>query len=290
MSASFPWVSPAINLPTLPPRRVVDAAYYDNYGVNLSALWLSKLGGWLQANTSGVLVVQVRDKVSQGARTEIDFDRLSGTDSLLDRLVWHGGSQLIRPGLQALATPLVGVSNARSWTMAFRNDEQVDLQDLLFDELSGRDFFRTVVFECPVDVSLNWKLTAHEKAILVGGFGRPDANPDDELARVRDYLTGRDSYEFHKWRIDNRNSPTFQRDLKERYDRELRALGIAGTERLTVQESQSLYENVIKNLKRLELLADWWETGRVTPKPTPPPTAAAGGSPVPPPDRAVRAR
>ncbi len=290
MSASFPWVSPAINLPTLPPRRVVDAAYYDNYGVNLSALWLSKLGGWLQANTSGVLVVQVRDKVSQGARTEIDFDRLSGTDSLLDRLVWHGGSQLIRPGLQALATPLVGVTNARSWTMAFRNDEQVDLQDLLFDELSGRDFFRTVVFECPVDVSLNWKLTAREKAILVGGFGRPDAKPDDELARVRDYLTGRDSYEFHKWRIDNRNSPTFQRDLKERYDRELRALGIAGTERLTVQESQSLYENVIKNLKRLELLADWWETGRVAPEPTPPPTAAAGGSPVPRPDRAARER
>jgi hypothetical protein len=265
MSASFPWVSPAINLPTLPPRRVVDAAYYDNYGVNLSALWLSKLGGWLQANTSGVLVVQVRDKVSQGARTEIDFDRLSGDGSLLDRLVWHGGSQLIRPGLQAIATPLVGVTNARSWTMAFRNDEQVDLQDLLFDELSGRDFFRTVVFECPVDVSLNWKLTAHEKAILVGGFGRPDANPDDELARVHDYLTGRDSYEFHKWRIDNRNSPTFHRDLKERYDRELRALGISGTERLTVQESQSLYENVIKNLKRLELLADWWAAGRMPP-------------------------
>ena len=262
MSASFPWVSPAINLPTLPPRRVVDAAYYDNYGVNLSALWLSKLSSWLQANTSGVLVVQVRDKVSQGARTEIDFDRLSGGDSLLDRLVWHGGSQLIRPGIQAIATPLVGVTNARSWTMAFRNDEQVDLQDLLFDELSGRDFFRTVVFECPVDVSLNWKLTSHEKAILVGGFGRPDAKPDDELARVRDYLTGRDSYEFHKWRIDNRNSPTFRRDLKERYDRELRILGITGTERLTAEASQSLYENVIKNLKRLELLADWWESGR----------------------------
>ena len=67
--------------------------------------------------------------------------------------------------------------------MAFRNDEQVDLQDLLFDELSGRDFFRTVVFECPVDVSLNWRLTEREKAILVGGFGRPDAAPEDELAR-----------------------------------------------------------------------------------------------------------
>jgi hypothetical protein len=30
-----------------------------------------------------------------------------------------------------------------------------------------------------------------------------------------------------------------------------------------VRESQRLYENVVKNLKRLELLADWWSEGRV---------------------------
>ena len=262
MSASFPWVSPAINLPTLPPRRVVDAAYYDNYGINLSALWLSKMSQWLHENTSGVLVVQVRDKVSQGARTEIDFDRVGDSDSLLDRLVWHAGSKLFEPGLQAITTPLAGLTNAQQWTMAFRNDEQVDLQDLLFDELSGQDFFRTVVFECPVDVSLNWRLTARERAILVGGFGRPDADPADELARVTDYLTGRDSYEFHKWRLESRDQPDFRRQLKARYDEQLRALGIEGTERLTVEESQSLYENVIKNLKRLELLADWWGEGK----------------------------
>ena len=262
MSASFPWVSPAFNLPTLPPRRVVDAAYYDNYGINLSALWLSKMSQWLQENTSGVLVVQVRDKVSQGARTEIDFDRVGGDDAPLDLLVWNGGSKLLRPGLQALSTPLVGVTNARQWTMAFRNDEQVDLQDLLFDELSGQDFFRTVVFECPVDVSLNWRLTEREKAILVGGFGRPAAAPRDELARVKDYLTGRDSYEFHKWRLERRNRPEFRRELKARYDEQLRALGVEATERLSLEESQSLYENVLKNLKRLELLADWWEADR----------------------------
>jgi hypothetical protein len=263
MSASFPWVSPAINLPTLPPRRIVDAGYYDNYGVNLTALWLSKMSGWLRENTSGVLVVQVRDKVSQGARTEIDFDRLGDDDSALDRLVWHGGSKVFRPGLQAVTTPLIGLTNARQWTMAFRNDEQVDLQDLLFDDERGRDFFRTVVFECPVDVSLNWQLTEREKAILTGGFGRPDAAPREELSRVLDFMTGKDSYEFHKWRIDHRNDPSFQRQLKARYDEQLRSLGVRGTERLTAQESQNLYENVIKTLKRLELLADWWNTGRV---------------------------
>lgn len=264
MSASFPWVSPAINLPTLPPRRVVDAAYYDNYGVNLSALWLSKMSDWLEANTSGVLVVQIRDNVSQGARTEIDFDRAGPEDAPLDRLVWHAGSRLLRPGLQAISTPLIGITNARTWTMAFRNDEQVDLQDLLFDTRRGSDFFRTVVFECPVEVSLSWQLTARERALLAGGFGRPEATPREELARVKDYMTGRDSYEFHKWRIEHRNDPDFDRTLKARYDEQLGVLGIDGVDRLSVRESQRLYENVVKNLKRLELLVDWWSVGRVS--------------------------
>ena len=79
---------------------------------------------------------------------------------------------------------------------------------------------------------------------------------------MTDYLTGRDSYEFHKWRLESRDQPDFSRQLKARYDEQLRALGIEGTERLTVEESQSLYENVIKNLKRLELLADWWGEGK----------------------------
>ena len=49
----------------------------------------------------------------------------------------------------------------------------------------------------------------------------------------------------------------------ERYDRELATLGVTDTQRLTAAESQSLYENLIKNLKRLALLVDWWEVGRV---------------------------
>src|SRR5207245_1152127 len=35
MNASFPYVSPAVNLPSDPPRRVVDAGYYDNYGIQI---------------------------------------------------------------------------------------------------------------------------------------------------------------------------------------------------------------------------------------------------------------
>jgi hypothetical protein len=260
MSASFPWVSPAVSLPTLPPRRVVDAGYYDNYGVNLASLWLTKVRAWLVENTSGIVVIQIRDHVSQEARVEIDFDRTSSV-SALDRLTWHAHKELLTPGLQAVSTPLSGVSAARQWTMSFRNDEQVDLLDLLFDE-SNSDFFRTVVFECPVEVSLNWKLTKDEKQILATGFGRPGFDPSEELGRVKDYLIGDDEYELRKWSDAHRSAPTFAAELKARYDAELKLLGIEGTEHFNQQKSRMIYENVMKNLKRLELLRDWWHEGR----------------------------
>jgi hypothetical protein len=75
-------------------------------------------------------------------------------------------------------------------------------------------------------------------------------------------MTGKDAYEFHKWLIDHRNDASFQKELKNRYDEQLQSLGITATDRLSVRESQSLYENVMKNLKRLELMADWWNQDR----------------------------
>lgn len=260
MSASFPWVSPAVSLPTLPPRRVVDAGYYDNYGVNLAALWLTKVREWLVANTSGVVVIQIRDSVSQEARVEIDFDRLTDWSGL-DRLTWQAPRDLLIPGFQAVGTPLSGVSNARQWTMSFRNDEQVDLLDLLFDE-DDSDFFRTVVFECPVKVSLNWKLTDREKQVLAGGFGTPGSDPSQEFARVKNYLIGEDAAELHKWSEEHRDDPSSSAELKRRYDEQLRRLGIVDTRHLDLAQSRALYENLMKNLMRLLLLRDWWQEGR----------------------------
>ena len=74
MNASFPYVSPAVSLPTTPPLRVVDAGYYDNYGIQVAAAWISKNVDELIENTSGVVLVQIRDSVSQ-------LDRLGVNDA-----------------------------------------------------------------------------------------------------------------------------------------------------------------------------------------------------------------
>ena len=182
--------------------------------------------------------------------------------TVLDRLTWNADRELVTPGIQAISTPLLGISNARQWTMSFRNDEQVDLLDLLFDDEKSRDFFRTVVFECPVEASLNWQLSAREKEVLSSGLGPAGVDPHVQLGRIKDYLTGRDSFEFHKWKIAHANDPTFQAAVKARYARELHALGIRETHRLSARQTQQLYENVVMNLKRLELLRDWWHEER----------------------------
>src|SRR5262249_19610591 len=60
MNASFPLISPAVSLPTNPPRRVVDPAFYGNFGVTLAAMWLLRNEEAIREHTSGVAVIEIR--------------------------------------------------------------------------------------------------------------------------------------------------------------------------------------------------------------------------------------
>ena len=82
MNATFPIISPAVSLPTDPPRHVVDAGYYDNYGIQVAASWLTANREWLRTNTSGVLLVQIRDGLSTLDRFEVDDHSVSGWEMI----------------------------------------------------------------------------------------------------------------------------------------------------------------------------------------------------------------
>jgi hypothetical protein len=258
MSASFPWVSPTVSLPTSPPRRIVDAGYYDNYGVNLAAMWLTELREWIMNHTSGVLIVQIRDHASQNPRTNLDFDRDTGqggetAGGSVDDLTWQAIRRVLAPGLQSIITPLQGVSAARQWTMSFRNDEQVELLDEIFQGVNAQ-FFRTVVFECPVEASLSWKLGTQETHMITNGFGA-------DRADIKDYF-GVDAAEKNRWDDANRPLPDYQRRLKQLWDDELKKLGFNRTGHLSVHDSEQLYRNVMGNRKRLAILREWWNAKR----------------------------
>lgn len=60
-SATFPFVMPMITLPTTPSTQLMDAGIRDNYGTKTTMLFLNSLEEWIEKNTSGVLIVKIRD-------------------------------------------------------------------------------------------------------------------------------------------------------------------------------------------------------------------------------------
>jgi len=60
-SATFPFVMPMVTMPTTPEVQLMDAGIRDNYGGKITMDYLFSLNEWLEKNTSGVIIVQIRD-------------------------------------------------------------------------------------------------------------------------------------------------------------------------------------------------------------------------------------
>jgi hypothetical protein len=207
MSATFPYVSPTVYLPTRPPRRVVDAGYYDNYGVNVAAMWALEFRDWLMKNTSGVALIEIRDHDGQRQRVELGDE---------PRPVSRNPLRALALGATSLISPVSGLFSARSASMMYRNDEQLEwlgsyLPRGIDDRNGGQplflarpdydpaakkagDFFVSLAVEAPRGVSLSWTLTAIERSMLRHAIGDavptsaaiPDAGLLDEVRKVRE--------------------------------------------------------------------------------------------------------
>jgi hypothetical protein len=156
LNATFPYVSPAVSLPTIPRRRVVDAGYYDNYGVDLATAFLltPSVKEWIQTNCSGVAVLEVRAFPS---------DRPDQKQTPFAR------------AFQWATSPLEGVFKARSSSQMFRNNQQLRLVSSIYDVEMQQDFVQSFVFEAAADASMSWYL------------------PDDEFCALRNLLPDRDA-------------------------------------------------------------------------------------------------
>ena len=171
MNASFPYISPPGVLPTIPPRRVTDAGFYDNYGVNLAVRWLSNLArieaedkktevkktekktNWLRDNVSHVVLIQISDHPAGQSRRQLTMGDEEPRKPIVRGQDW-------------LLTPFNAVLSARNSTMSFRNDEQVAELDRLLNTTGKKEFFTTVSFEFTANASLSWYLADSEIARL----------------------------------------------------------------------------------------------------------------------------
>ncbi|MEM7508825.1 MAG: hypothetical protein AAF415_19020 [Pseudomonadota bacterium] len=157
LNAAFPYVAPSAALPTVPYRRVVDAGYYDNYGVDLAVSYLSqpKIRDWVIENTSGAMVIQIRafpfaqpGQLQPGA---------------------------VARGLQWLTTPVEGIGAARGSTMRFRNSQSFRRLQNVYRMKTDPHFLRSVVFEVDSDTSLSWYMPLREMTDMLAN-GANDLN------------------------------------------------------------------------------------------------------------------
>jgi hypothetical protein len=178
MNASFPLVSPAVNLPTYPPRRVVDTGYYDNYGAHLAALWLLHHQRSIREYTSGVLVLEIRAYRNGYARRHFQ-----DTEQLAARLAQQAEMEgeprgearsrdLVSQCMEGLATPAEAVLTTRDRASMYRNDELLDLVDRALNTPAQRDFFTTAAFECHRDAALSWMLSEEDARNVALSFWR----------------------------------------------------------------------------------------------------------------------
>ena len=74
MNATFPYVLPNVWLPTQPVVDVMDAGMRDNYGMEINCRFMHTFRTWISENTSGVVMIQIRDhKKSERKKETRDY-------------------------------------------------------------------------------------------------------------------------------------------------------------------------------------------------------------------------
>jgi hypothetical protein len=61
MSATFPYITPNVELPSSPSMEIMDAGLSDNFGISDAAKFLYVFKDWIDENTNGVIFISIRD-------------------------------------------------------------------------------------------------------------------------------------------------------------------------------------------------------------------------------------
>lgn len=117
-SATFPFVMPMVTMPTEPQIQLMDAGIRDNYGGKTTMEFLNVMSEWIQENTSGVVIVQIRDtkKLLQNkSYTHFSFmDKLTmpfgNMYKNFPRVQDYDQEELLRIGLGAFEFPVDQIS------------------------------------------------------------------------------------------------------------------------------------------------------------------------------------
>jgi len=151
MNASFPYVLPDVWLPTQPVIDVMDAGFRDNFGELSTIRFLYFFRRWIRENTSGVVLLQIRDRKSGGwdAYEPRDITDIITKPILLLEDNWYNLQEYNQNDLVSLAQDAFGFP------------------------------FRKLVFQYvpkseDAGAALNFHLTTQEKLTIIGSLDNED--------------------------------------------------------------------------------------------------------------------
>ncbi len=165
MGATFPFITPQINLPSDPVIATMDAGLSDNYGMRDALGFLFVFKEWIQENTSGVTLITIRDSEKNKAIEKEISTRF----------------------LQKLFVPLKSIYSNWDKVQTLNNESlYYYLRQNLGFELDRIEFEYATsdlgivspnesenVFQKSQRASLNWRLTQREKTFILDNINHP---------------------------------------------------------------------------------------------------------------------
>ena len=169
MSATFPYITPNIKLPSEPPIEIMDAGISDNYGISDALRFLYVFRDWFSNNTGRVVIVSIRD-------TEKDPVIKQATNPSI---------------VQRIGAPISSVYNNLGNIQDLNNDKNLqfagtwykgDLHSLeieyntssIFENQEFNNLNRELQVKETERASLSWHLTAKEKVNIISRIDIPE--------------------------------------------------------------------------------------------------------------------
>ena len=162
MSSTFPYVTPIVSLPSEPAIEIMDAGMRDNYGIEVALKYLYVFRNWISTNTSGVVVIQIRDRHKEFPIDDNPAPTMMG----------------------ALTRPLGSFYGNLFYMQDFTQNQELEYVSSWFPgKVDVVDF--QLKNEVPDKISLSWHLTHHEKQKVINSIDLPENRESiDKLRRL----------------------------------------------------------------------------------------------------------
>ena len=158
MNSTFPYVLPTVSLPGDPQLNVMDAGIRDNYGLSTSLQFLFAFKDWINANTSGVIFIQIADELSPS----LNYDITAG-----------------QKFLQPFSNVYTNLFN-----MQYINNEQ--LIEFSKNWVNKIEFVNLYLVKRAGRISISWHLTRKEKQRVLNLIN--SSNNQKEILRLKELL------------------------------------------------------------------------------------------------------